>query len=86
MAYIFSKIGQHVCMDCVVCVTVTQSFACASRWGVAMVGFVSIERSSPRRGTSPFQVLVTCGKTMFLRGQQLRKGPGCGLDVFFLYA
>ena len=47
----FSMIGQHVCMDCVVCVTVKLSFACASRWGIALVGFVSTERSSPRHGT-----------------------------------
>ena len=53
MAYSFSMKEQHVYMDCVVCVTVARSFACAPRWGVALVGFVSTERSSPRRGT-PF--------------------------------
>ena len=53
----FFMIGQHVCMDCVVCVTVK----CAPRWGEGLVGFVSIERSLPRRGTPPpFQVQVTC--------------------------
>ena len=40
-------IGQHVCMDCVVYVTVKRSLACAPRWGVALVGFVSTERISP---------------------------------------
>ena len=35
-----------------VCVTLTRSFACAPRWGVALVGFVSTGHvSSPRRGT-----------------------------------
>ena len=35
-----------------VCVTVTRSFSCAPRWGVALVGFVSTGCvSSPRRGT-----------------------------------
>ena len=35
-----------------VCVTVTRSFACAPRWGVVLVGFVSTGCvSSPRRGT-----------------------------------
>ena len=34
-----------------VCVTVTRSFACTPRWGVALIGFVSTGRvSSPRRG------------------------------------
>ena len=82
MAYSFPMIRQHVYMDCVVCVTVAQSFACAPRWGVALVGFVSTEHSSPRHGTPPFKVLVTCGQAGLLKGQQLRKGPGCGLDVF----
>ena len=45
-------------MDCVVYVTVARSFACAPRLGVAVVGFVSTERRSIRRGTSPFQVPV----------------------------
>ena len=40
-------------MNCVVCVTVAQSFACAPRREVALVGFVSTERSSPRHG-NPF--------------------------------
>ena len=55
-----------------------------------MVGFVSTEHSSPRRGTphpppppSPlFQVQVTCRQTTLPRGRQLRRGSGCGLDVF----
>ena len=34
-------------MDCVVYVTVKRSLACAPRWGVALVGFVSTERISP---------------------------------------
>ena len=46
-------IEQHVCKYCVVYVTVKRSFACAPKWEVALVGFVSIERSSPRRGTAP---------------------------------
>ena len=46
-------IGQHVYMNCVVCVTVARSFACAPRREVALVGFVSTERSSPRH-ENPF--------------------------------
>ena len=40
-------------MNCVVCVTVARSFACAPRREVALVGFVSTERSLPRHG-NPF--------------------------------
>ena len=69
----FSMIGQHVCMDCVVYVTVKWSFACAPTWGVALVGFVSTERSSPHGGT-PFKVQVTCRQTTLPRGRHLRKG------------
>ena len=50
-SFFFSMIGQHVYMDCVVCVTVKLSFACAPRWGVAVVGFVSTKCSSLRRRT-----------------------------------
>ena len=46
-------IGQHVYMNCVVCVTVARSFACAPKRKVALVGFVSTERSSFRHG-NPF--------------------------------
>ena len=46
-------IGQHVYMNCVVFMTVALSFACAPRREVALVGFVSTERSSPRLG-NPF--------------------------------
>ena len=43
-------IGQHVYMNCVVFMTVARSFSCAPRREVALVGFVSTERSSPRLG------------------------------------
>ena len=46
-------LGQHVYMNCVVCVTMARSFACAPKREVALIGFVSIERSSPRHG-NPF--------------------------------
>ena len=46
---------QHVYMDCVVCVTVARSFACAPRWGVALIGFVSTKRSSPHHGNPIFR-------------------------------
>ena len=40
-------------MNCVVWVTVARSFAYAPKREVALVGFVSTERSSPRHG-NPF--------------------------------
>ena len=53
-------------MDCVVCVTVVQSFECAPRWGVALVGFVSTERSSPRHGTPIFRYWSRADRRRFL--------------------
>ena len=52
MAYSFSMIGQHVYMDCVVFVTMARSFACAPRWGVALIGLSLLSVAHPVMGTT----------------------------------
>ena len=74
MAYSFSMIGHHVYMDCVVCVTVVRSFACAPRWGVALVGFVSTERSSPRHGNPLFRYWSLADIRRSLEANSLEEG------------
>ena len=66
-----------------VCVTMTRSCACAPRWGVALVGFVSARCiSSPRCGT-PISSIKHTRQTVHLRGRDLEAVPDCVLDFMF---
>ena len=44
------------------------TIACALRWGLAYVGFYSIEHCSPCHGT-PIQIQGVCRETMLTRGR-----------------